>query len=331
MSGLPALAGGQLSARRQNGRTAAALAVPEFLVCNYPMYRRLTTVALSLSALAAAATADDSVSSRWRKLVDSKQCAEAETLCTQWLSSSDVVTRVEGYKCLANVALSGQGIVFLQGDDRGGGTLGGSYKPEAIDKAIGLLEQGLKLAPQDLSIHQGRLHLLEVSGRYTAMAQALEESCKLYKGPGVPDAWVAYTAELFDINQYHASISLLKVLEKYYPDSHDVIGNLGGVYCALKEDDQALPYLRRAVELAPSDPIDAWNLGRLYDYTGRTELADRWYRKALSLEWKEDGLHESKCLYATFVEQKLHDPKRACELQKLDCEPEKQTACASPK
>ncbi len=294
------------------------------------MYRRLMTAALSFGALVAAAAADDPVSSRWHKLIDSKQCAEAETLCTQWLSSTDVATRVEGHKCLANVALSGQSIVFLQGDDRGGGTLGGSYNSEAIDKAIGFLNQGLKLAPQDLSIHQGRLHLLEVSGRYTAMAEALEESCKLYKGPGVPDAWVAYTAELFDMNQYRASLSLLKVLEKYYPDSHDVIGNLGGVHCALKEDDQALPYLLRAVEMAPSDAVDAWNLGHLYNYLGKTELADRWYRKALSLEWKEGGLHESKCIYAGFVEQKLHDPKRACELQKLDCEPEEQTACAAP-
>lgn len=287
------------------------------------------TIALSAAAIMAAA--DDPVSSRWHKLVDSGQCAEAEPLCTQWLASSDVPTRVEGYKCLANVALSGQDVIFTQGDDRRGATITGSFKREAIDKAIGFLNEGLKLAPQDLSIHQDRLHLLEVSGRYTAMAQALEESCKLYKGPGVPDAWVAYTAELFEMNQYRASISLLEVLERYYPDSHDVIGNLGGVYCVLKEDDQALPYLRRAVELAPSDSIDAWNLGRLYDYTGQTELADRWYRKALSLEWKEDGLPESKCLYATFVEQKLHDRKRACKLQRLDCEPEKQTACAAPK
>ena len=294
------------------------------------MCKRLVTVALSVGALVAAAAADDPVSSRWQKLVDSKQCAEAETLCTQWSSSADVSTRVEGYKCLANVALSGQDVIFAEGDDRRGATISGSFKPEAIDKAIGFLNQGLKLAPQDLSIHQDRLHLLEVSGRYSEMAKALEESCKLYKGPGVPDAWVAYTAELFEANQYHAGISLLKVLEKYYPDSHDVIGNLGAMYCVLKEDDQALPYLRRAVELAPSDPIDTWNLGRLYDYTGETELADRWYRKALSLEWKEDGLHESKCVYAVFVEQKLHDLKRACELQQLDCEPEKQTACAAP-
>jgi len=161
------------------------------------MCKRLVTVALSVGALVAAAAADDPVSSRWQKLVDSKQCAEAETLCTQWSSSADVSTRVEGYKFLANVALSGQDVIFAEGDDRRGATISGSFKPEAIDKAIGFLNQGLKLAPQDL-------------------------------------------------------------------------------------------------------------------------------------EWKEDGLHESKCVYAVFVEQKLHDLKRACELQQLDCEPEKQTACAAP-
>ena len=35
--------------------------------------------------------------------------------------------------------------------------------------------------------------------------------------------------------------------------------------------------------MAPKDPINAWDLGREYDCTGETALADKWYQKGLSL------------------------------------------------
>jgi len=140
---------------------------------------------------------------------------------------------------------------------------------------------------------------------------------------------LAYIAELFESGQLRADLELLMVLDKHYPNSHEVIGDFGAVYLKLKEDDKAISYLQRAVELAPDDPIDSWNLARLYDFAGKVPLADRWYLKSLSLENSPEQLRTNSCLYGKFVEEKLKDSKRACELEKANCEPENQTACAA--
>ena len=163
------------------------------------------------------------------------------------------------------------------------------------------------------------------------MAEALDESCRVYKGSEGVDPWLAYVAELFEDKQFRASLGLLEVLYKYYPDSHEVLGNLGAVHTVLNEDDKAIPYLQRAVELAPKDPIDAWNLGRTYDYAGKVELADQWYQTALSLESDPARKDEHNCVYSHFVENKLHDPKRACSLQRATCPANEQSACPAPK
>jgi len=205
----------------------------------------------------------------------------------------------------------------------------GGYAREVIDEALVHLNAALKLAPQDLSIHQGRLHVLEISSRYSEMTSALDESCKIYNGPGGADPWIVYTSELFEDKHYQASLALLEVLEKYYPNNHEVLGNLGAVHAVLKNDDKAIQYLRKALELAPNDFVDAWNLARLYDYTEKLELADQWYRKALSLEPDPDKKREQSCAYAGFVEKKLKDSACACELQKASCPVEEQTSCSA--
>ncbi len=279
----------------------------------------------------ASALAQDSTAASWHRLIDAKDKQGARTLCSQWLISADVHKKTEAHKCLANVALLGNDALSLQGNDVGGGYLGPGYTPDAIDKALEHLNEALKLSPQDLSVHQGRLHLLEISARYKEMANALDESCTLYPGPNALEAWLPYVAELFEAGELRADLELLRVLDKHYPNSHDVIGNFGAVYSVLKEDDKAIVYLRRAVELAPDDPIDTWNLARLYDFTGKTDLAEQWYQKSLGLKSSPEQQKTNWCFYATFVERKLQDPKRACELQKVNCDPDKQPACVVTK
>lgn len=273
----------------------------------------------------------DSKPASWQSLLESGKCEEARRLCAPWISK-DTAQQVEAHKCLANVALCGTDrVVTLEGNDQGGGTLGSTFKPEAVDEALQHLNQALKLAPQDLTVHQGRLHLLEVSSRYSEMANALDESCNIYKGVEGVDPWLPYTSELYDEKQFRASLALLEVLNKHYPDSHDVLGNMGAMHIMLNEDDQGIPFLRRAVDLAPKDPIDAWNLGRAYDYAEKIEHADQWYQKALALEPASPAHDHRACVYADFVEKKLHDSKRACDLQRANCAASEQSACSALK
>ena len=276
--------------------------------------------------------AQESKPASWETLLKAGKCADARALCAESTTSKDTSKVVEAHKCLASVALCGNGdVLTLQGDDQGGGSLSSTYKPEAVDDALAHLNRALKLAPQDLSIHQGRLHLLEVSSRYSDMVTALEESCSIYKGREGVQAWLDYTSELFEDKQFRASLALLEVLNKHYPDSHDVLGNMGAINLVLRHDDQGIAYLRRAAELAPNDPIDAWNLGRAYDYAEKIELADQWYKKGLALDSDSTRRQHSTCIYAGFVGSKLHDAKRACEIQRANCPVNQQSACSASK
>jgi tetratricopeptide (TPR) repeat protein len=277
-------------------------------------------------------TAQESKTASWASLIKGGKCEEARILCIGWVTSKDTAKLVEAHKCLANVALCGNGdVLTLHANDQGGGEMESTYVSSAVDEALGHLDQALNLAPQDLSIHQGRLHLLEVSFRYSDMVKALDESCRIYNGAEGVEPWLAYTSELFEDKQFRASLALLEVLNKHYPESHDVLGNIGAMHIMLKEDEKGIAYLQRAASLAPKDPIDAWNLGRAYDYTEKVELADQWYQKGLALDSDPSRRQPNTCIYAGFVDRKLHDAKRACELERANCPADEQSACSELK
>ncbi|HEX7730514.1 MAG TPA: hypothetical protein VF392_15910 [Terracidiphilus sp.] len=266
--------------------------------------------------------------SDWKTLLlDKKDAAAARKLCQTFAASGSLVEQVEAEKCLSNVAMFGADAVHLQNDESGHPVMFDEWIPEAVDESLAHLNRGLQLAPQDLSIHQGRLHVLEISRRYDEMAKALDESCDIYKGKEAPAVWLDYPSELNDLHAYEPALKLMKVLEKHYPNSPDIVGNIGAFLSILKRDSEAIPYLERAVALAPDDPINAWDLAREYDYAGKTDQAAIWYPKALSLMKNSENLRESYCLYAEFLEKKLKERARACDLEKQYCSKEAQTAC----
>lgn len=265
----------------------------------------------------------------WTKLIDKGDGKAAKQLCSGFVDSKNVSEQVGAQKCLANAALCGNDVMLLEGDSAGGGTLRGGYKPEAVDEALVHLNAGLKLAPQDITIHEGRLHVLEVAGRYDAMIEALDDSCIVYQGKDGLDAWLNYAPELMDLRQFEAALAFMKVLDKHYPNNPDVLGNIGAFLDMMKRDTEAIPYLEKAVALAPKDPINTWDLARSNDHAGNVGEADKWYEKALPLMTDLEQKKHSLCMYAEFVETKLHDRTRACSIEKANCERDKRTACSA--
>jgi tetratricopeptide (TPR) repeat protein len=291
-------------------------------------------ILLALLTGALSVSAQTQQLSDWQKLIGKKDyhqsdCDQARKLCESYIDSKKLSEQVEAQKCLANVALCSKDVITLESDDAGGGNIHGGFQPEAVDDALAHLKKGIQLAPQDLSIHQGRLHVLEVSGRYDEMIHAIDESCSIYTGKDALDAWLAYAPELADLRQYKTAVEFMKILDKHYPNNPDIIGNIGAFYSLLKQDKDAIPYLRRSVGLAPNDSINAWDLGRELDYSDQIEEADKWYRKGMALDTDPVQRKKSACLYAEFVEKRLKDTKRACTLQKADCPVEMQTACTN--
>ncbi len=253
----------------------------------------------------------------WMPLIRGGEYQRARSVCEPWLASKDAGTRAEAHKCLANVelGLAGGAMVRIEADPKTGGYLGTGYDAEGAGRAVKHLDQAALLEPQDLSIHQGRLHVLMLAARYEDMARSLEESAKAYRGRDAMDAWLAYPNELFQRRQFKPAIALLLVLDRLYPDDHRVAGNLSAAYAMLEQDEEALAWASKAVKLAPDDPIDNWNLARTYDYTGKPALADAAYQKSLALQTGEQR-KRSTCIYAEFVHSKKQDRQGACKLQK---------------
>jgi tetratricopeptide (TPR) repeat protein len=265
--------------------------------------------------------------SDWPHLIDKNDSKAARTLCSAYLDSKDVAQRVEAQKCLANVALCGNDITVI-GEEKGTVSMRPGYKSQAaVDEALIHLNIGLKLAPQDLSIHKGRLHVLETDGRYSAMVKALDESCAIYKGKDAPDTWLAYAVELSGLREYKAALEFNKVLDRHYPNSPDVVGNVGAFLSMLDRSAEAIPYLKKAVSLAPKDAINVWNLARAYDDTNQVQLANKWFLEGLLLQTDPSQRKKSSCFYAQFIEKKLHERPRACSMEKGDCSSEERTAC----
>jgi len=263
----------------------------------------------------------------WSALLDAKKFSQAERLCTSWTKSKDMQKRAEAEKCLANLALcKGQSTAIL-GNDLGGGTIGEGYKPEAIEEALKHLNAGLILAPQDVSIHMGRLHILETSGDFDQMLRALEDSLNIYKGPDARRQFLQYAPELGSMGQAKVGIAFCEILNKHFPNDHEIIGNIGAFHDMLGERAEALPYLRKAVELAPADAMDAWNYGWDLKGAGQNAEADTWLQKSFQLAPSSDEMPDRRCLYAKFVETGLKDDARACKLERASCTPEEQTAC----
>ena len=277
------------------------------------------TVVLAVEPAATARPAE------WGALVRAHDFEKARALCDGWLSSPDAATKAEAHKCLANVELGAHGehAVRLGGDD-GGGFAAPGYDEAPALRALAHLDAAALLAPGDLSIHQGRLHVLLLAAMYERMIPALLESDLLYPGKDGLDAWLAFSAELFQRRALAAAEAFLLALEKRHPGDHRVAGNLAAVYGMLKRDGEALSWAQRAVKAAPKDPVDAWNLARVLDYMDRLKQADAAYQKALVLQ-PEAERAKSACLYAEFVVTKLKDWRRACSLQQQhECE---QSAC----
>jgi tetratricopeptide (TPR) repeat protein len=284
--------------------------------------------AIILGALAAVLAAEPAAKGSpadWAPLVKAREFGKARALCDGWLASGDDATRAEGHKCLANVELGAHGEHAVRlGGDSGGGFLGAGYDEAPALRALEHLDAAVKLAPGDLSIHQGRLHVLLLAAMYDRMIPALEESDRLYAGADGLDAWIAFSAELIERRAFKPAERFLLTLEQRHPGDHRVAGNLAAIFGMTERDGEALSWARKAVKAAPADPTDAWNLARILDLMGRLKEADAAYEKALAL-MPDAERAKAGCTYADFLLTKRKDWRRACSAQqRYECD---QTAC----
>jgi Flp pilus assembly protein TadD len=181
------------------------------------------------------------------------------------------------------------------------GPAGGGYDGPAVDRAIDRLTQAIALAPDDLSIHLGRLHVAINSARAGDAPRLLTDSVQRYTGPDATEDWLSAAQELSEQRLNEVGLEYTRVLEKRAPNDHRVVGGVGVFLISLKREDEGLRYLTRAVELAPDDAIDTWNLGRFHDRHGDRKSAEPLYRRAVSLEKDPERHQDMACNVGRFL------------------------------
>ena len=281
---------------------------------------------LVASLCAAAHAAAPQLEHQWVSLIDARKIDEARELCQGWLHNrKDNPSLAEAHKCLANVELAGAQAIRV-----GKSSLSEGYGGPAVDRALTQLDEAMRLSPSDLSVHQGRMHVLLSSGRFDRLTPALGESLRLLKGRGGADPWLPYVDEMQQMGEIETALEFSQALAKRFPKDHRTIGNVAAFLAQLNRAQEALDYAKKAVALNPKDPIDLWNLGTLYDGIGKLAQADDAFRRSLAVETDQDTRRDHYCRYANFLDEKRHRRQAACELEKKYCSDEGRKACGSP-
>jgi tetratricopeptide (TPR) repeat protein len=147
----------------------------------------------------------------------------------------------------------------------------------------------------------------------------LADSLARYTGADATEDWLAFSQELWEMHAVGVGLEYMRVLEQRAPRDHRVVGNVGTFLIALKRDDEGLQYLRRAVELAPDDAIDNWNLGRFYERHGDAASAEPLYRKAVSLETNPERHQDMACNLGRFLTGRPATRAEGCALADKEC------------
>jgi tetratricopeptide (TPR) repeat protein len=255
----------------------------------------------------------------WTTHSQAGNCSELAKACDALLAAENTKTSFSAHMCKVNAALCGNSGISIAGGQKEGFAMSGGFAPGAVTEALSWIDKAEALYPQNIKAIQTRLQLLVATGDGIAAGQALDAYLKRAKNkPGV-DEWLNTFGAYFGQRKMDAAIAFGKVIEKHYPNSHQIHGNLGGAYAQMEKDVDAFRHLNKAVELAPNDPINRWNLARLYDFTNKVTLAETHYSKAIADETDSERRNEMNCAYSKFVGKKLKDTARAKRLQPKDC------------
>jgi tetratricopeptide (TPR) repeat protein len=121
-------------------------------------------------------------------------------------------------------------------------------------------------------------------GKYNEAAQQFQKT--IDRAPGLPYARTNLGGVLVELERYpEAEQALLGSLK--LRETTDALNALGVIKVYERRYVEALEDYKRIVGLAPNEYVYMENLADTYRWLGRPEDARGWYRKAMSLAWKE--------------------------------------------
>jgi tetratricopeptide (TPR) repeat protein len=156
--------------------------------------------------------------------------------------------------------------------------------------ALEELDAGIERYPDSVELRMARVFLLERTNRVDASVRELRQLLKERPGDAVIQNALGYT--LADrTRQYDEAHSLIADALVQTPDSAAVLDSMGWVLFRQDRPQEALPYLRRARELADDPEIDL-HLGEVLWAVGDQTEARRTWQAALERSPENEKLRE---------------------------------------
>lgn len=274
----------------------------------------------------------ESKARKWKLAIHSKHYDQARTLCESWLGPKNSArVKAEAHKCLANVELaSSTGTAPLGTSDIIVGPRPPWYLDPGAGRAIKHLTDGIELSPDDITIHQGRLHIVSYSRYRNELPQYLKLTLNAYPRREGLHHWLAYCEELETYKDFGLMMEFLRVLEERFPHEAGVHARLRDLFSETEKDDEALSHAKRAIELDPKDAENVWQLGMIQRRLDDLAAADSNFGRAIQLQKDPERQEYYACNHALFIREKLKNYARACDLERRACPLGIDKSCGNP-
>lgn len=167
-------------------------------------------------------------------------------------------------------------------------------RAEDFDKAIQAYSQAIdKFAAQNQSrwgLHYARAISYERSDQWPAAERDFRKALEL--NPNQPQVlnYLGYSL-IEQRTNLDEALDMIDRAIRQSPDSGYIVDSMGWGLYRLGRFQEALPYMERAAELMPVDPIVNDHLGDVYWAVGRKLEAEFQWRRALSFDPEEKDLH----------------------------------------
>ncbi len=151
---------------------------------------------------------------------------------------------------------------------------------ESLREAQAACETALAGHPDDAILYQQLAELKQAEGDAAGMAAAARKSLELL--PSNTESWTIYGLALAQQQQYDGAAEAFK--EAFALNPEDVWGRQNLAICLKKlgRRDEAIREFQRALKVKPRFGLAWLGLGEVYEETGRTNLAEDCYQKALA-------------------------------------------------
>ncbi|HJS28892.1 MAG TPA: tetratricopeptide repeat protein, partial [Anaerolineales bacterium] len=184
-----------------------------------------------------------------------------------------------------------------------------ALKAGEFKMAIDIAEEALLLDPEDSKTNSVLGEALFYSGSKEDGIQKLQHTVQI--NPQIPEPWITLAAAQKSLGDFSRSMDTLRSATHAAPDSAEIVIALGRLYLEDSSPTQAAASFRKAVELAPADPLAYSLLGETLLGLGRVDEAEKNLAKAFEISPFDLGIAHS------FAKVKLASGKPAEALQSL--------------